>query len=75
MRNQFGYSYSLNYVLTIGMLFLQQLSLLGNHLFLDSLSFNDQYRDMRMDIDNMSYEVCSIFESCSVMKFVHGLFS
>ncbi|RZR92338.1 hypothetical protein BHM03_00020610 [Ensete ventricosum] len=40
------------------MLFLQQLSLLGNHLFLDSLSFHDQYRDMRMDIDNMSYEVC-----------------
>ncbi|WOK95017.1 E3 ubiquitin-protein ligase [Canna indica] len=34
----------------------EQLSILGNHLFLDGLSFHDQYRDMRMDIDNMTYE-------------------
>ncbi|CAL9149222.1 unnamed protein product [Musa hybrid cultivar] len=40
----------------------EQLSLLGNHLFLDSLSFNDQYRDMRMDIDNMSYEELLVLE-------------
>ncbi|XP_042450556.1 probable E3 ubiquitin-protein ligase RHG1A [Zingiber officinale] len=33
----------------------EQLSFLGNHLFLDSL-IHDQYRDMRMDIDNMTYE-------------------
>ncbi|XP_065000751.1 uncharacterized protein LOC135634303 [Musa acuminata AAA Group] len=34
----------------------EQLLALGNHLSLDSRSFHDQYRDMRMDIDNMSYE-------------------
>ncbi|KAJ8500030.1 hypothetical protein OPV22_010582 [Ensete ventricosum] len=34
----------------------EQLAALGNHLSLDSRSFYDQYRDMRMDIDNMSYE-------------------
>ncbi|XP_074591748.1 uncharacterized protein LOC141847590 [Curcuma longa] len=33
----------------------EQISFLGNHLFLDGL-IHDQYRDMRMDIDNMTYE-------------------
>lgn len=40
--------------------FLQQLLALGTNLFLDGLNFHDQHRDMRMDIDNMSYEVHSI---------------
>ncbi|XP_073118125.1 uncharacterized protein [Elaeis guineensis] len=34
----------------------EQLLVLGMNLFLDGLNFHDQHRDMRMDIDNMSYE-------------------
>lgn len=30
-------------------------------MFLNGLNFYDQHRDMRLDIDNMSYEVCSCF--------------
>lgn len=34
-------------------------------LLLGGLSFYDQHRDMRLDIDNMSYEVCIyIFQTC-----------
>lgn len=39
-------------------LILQQLLSLESNLFLGGLSFHDQHRDMRLDIDNMSYEVC-----------------
>ncbi|KAJ8758716.1 hypothetical protein K2173_000437 [Erythroxylum novogranatense] len=35
---------------------LQQLLVLETNLFLNGLSFYDQHRDMRLDIDNMSYE-------------------
>lgn len=34
----------------------EQLLVLERSLFLGSLPFHDQHRDMRMDIDNMSYE-------------------
>ncbi|KAG0479466.1 hypothetical protein HPP92_010237 [Vanilla planifolia] len=34
----------------------EQLMLLESNLFLEGFSFNDQHRDMRMDIDNMTYE-------------------
>ncbi|KAK4774995.1 hypothetical protein SAY86_009930 [Trapa natans] len=34
----------------------EQLVSLESNLFLNSLNFYDQHRDMRMDIDNMSYE-------------------
>uniref|UniRef100_A0A2P2LHR8 RING-type E3 ubiquitin transferase n=1 Tax=Rhizophora mucronata TaxID=61149 RepID=A0A2P2LHR8_RHIMU len=34
----------------------EQLLVLETNLFLNGLSFNDQHRDMRLDIDNMSYE-------------------
>lgn len=38
-------------------------------MFLGGLSFHDQHREMRLDIDNMSYEVC-----CSVViRLQHGL--
>lgn len=34
-------------------------------LLLGGLSFHDQHRDMRLDIDNMSYEVRPyIFQTC-----------
>lgn len=46
--------------ITILRYLLQQLLVLGMNLFLDGLNFHDQHRDMRMDIDNMSYEVHSI---------------
>lgn len=34
----------------------EQLLVLGTNLFLDGLNFHDEHGDMRMDIDNMSYE-------------------
>lgn len=34
----------------------EQLLVLETNLFLNGLSFHDQHRDMRLDIDNMSYE-------------------
>ncbi|CAN6450906.1 unnamed protein product [Victoria cruziana] len=34
----------------------EQLLVLETNLFLGGLSFHDQHRDMRMDIDNMTYE-------------------
>ncbi|KAJ9702168.1 hypothetical protein PVL29_004080 [Vitis rotundifolia] len=34
----------------------EQLLVLETNLFLGGLSFHDQHRDMRLDIDNMSYE-------------------
>ncbi|XP_026663705.2 uncharacterized protein LOC103715640 isoform X2 [Phoenix dactylifera] len=34
----------------------EQVLVLETNLFLGGLSFHDQHRDMRMDIDNMSYE-------------------
>lgn len=34
----------------------EQLMMLEMNLYLGGLSFHDQHRDMRMDIDNMSYE-------------------
>ncbi|XP_019438355.1 PREDICTED: probable E3 ubiquitin-protein ligase RHG1A isoform X2 [Lupinus angustifolius] len=34
----------------------EQILMLESNLFLDGLSFYDQHRDMRLDIDNMSYE-------------------
>lgn len=34
----------------------EQLLVLETNLFLNGLSFSDQHRDMRLDIDNMSYE-------------------
>ncbi|XP_021744457.1 E3 ubiquitin-protein ligase RNF12-like [Chenopodium quinoa] len=34
----------------------EQLLVLESNLFLGGLSFHDQHRDMRLDIDNMSYE-------------------
>jgi hypothetical protein len=37
---------------------LQQLLVLETSLVLNGLNFHDQHRDMRLDIDNMSYEVC-----------------
>lgn len=42
-------------------LVLQQLLVLETNLFLNGLNFYDQHRDMRLDIDNMSYEVCLLF--------------
>lgn len=36
---------------------LQQILALETRLFLSSLNLYDQHRDMRLDIDNMSYEV------------------
>lgn len=36
---------------------LQQAILLETSLFLSSLNIHDQHRDMRLDIDNMTYEV------------------
>lgn len=40
---------------------LQQLLALETTLFLDGLNFYDQHSGMRLDIDNMSYEVCFCF--------------
>lgn len=37
---------------------LQQLLVLETNLLLNGLNFYDQHRDMRLDIDDMSYEVC-----------------
>ncbi|KAE9587004.1 hypothetical protein Lal_00004943 [Lupinus albus] len=34
----------------------EQILMLESNLFLNGLSFHDQHRDMRLDIDNMSYE-------------------
>lgn len=42
------------------LMLLQQLVSLETNLFLNSLNVYDQHRDMRMDIDNMSYEVITI---------------
>jgi hypothetical protein len=39
--------------------FLQQLLVLETNLFLGAFASHDRHRDMRMDIDNMSYEVFS----------------
>lgn len=39
---------------------LQQLLVLETNLLLGGLGLHDQHRDMRLDIDNMTYEVCSI---------------
>jgi len=38
---------------------LQHLLLLETNLFLGGLALHDRHRDMRLDIDNMSYEVCN----------------
>ena len=43
---------------------LQQLLLLETNLFLGGLALHDQHRDMRLDIDNMSYEVCNSTSYC-----------
>ena len=36
----------------------EELLIMESGLLLGGLSFYDQHRDMRLDIDNMSYEVC-----------------
>lgn len=41
-------------------------------MFLNGISFYDQHRDMRLDIDNMSYEVCCNYDS--EVKFRSDLF-
>lgn len=46
-------------------LFLQQLLVLETNLFFGAFASYDRHRDMRMDIDNMSYEVLSFIMSCS----------
>ena len=40
---------------------MQQLLALETNLFLCGHGFYDQHRDMRLDIDNMSYEVCEAY--------------
>lgn len=45
--------------------FFQQLLVLENNLFFGAFASYDRHRDMRMDIDNMSYEVLSFIMSCS----------
>lgn len=45
---------------------LQQLLVLETNLLLGGLGLHDQHRDMRLDIDNMSYEVCSIKHCCVI---------
>lgn len=42
-------------------LFLQQSLMLETNLLFGGLSFHDQHRDLRMDIDNMSYEVIPLW--------------
>lgn len=49
-------SFQLNEVFFI----LQQLLVLETNLLFGGLTFHDQHSDMRMDIDNMSYEVWAI---------------
>lgn len=39
--------------------FPQQLLALGTNYFFGGLGVYDQHRDMRLEIDNMSYEVCN----------------
>ncbi|KAK9279836.1 hypothetical protein L1049_013518 [Liquidambar formosana] len=51
----FNFSRLAIFFLTL-LLVLQQLLILETNLFLNGLSFHDQHRDMRLDIDNMSYE-------------------
>lgn len=48
----------LSVVVKLLFLILQQILVLETNLFLNGLNFYDQHRDMRLDIDNMSYEVC-----------------
>ncbi|CAL8103040.1 unnamed protein product [Prunus armeniaca] len=43
----------------------EQILVLETNLFLNGLNFYDQHRDMRLDIDNMSYEVCY----CCALQF------
>ena len=38
----------------------EELLIMETGLLLGGLSFYDQHRDMRLDIDNMSYEVLSL---------------
>lgn len=42
---------------TASSLSLQQVLVLETNLFLNGLNIYDQHRDMRLDIDNMTYEV------------------
>lgn len=35
---------------------------LDANLFLGALGFYDQHREMRLDIDNMTYEVCFSYD-------------
>lgn len=60
-------------LLLISVPVLQQLLVLETSLFLNGLDFYDQHRDMRLDIDNMSYEVCFCF-AMSVLS-IYVLFS
>jgi len=54
-------------------LFLQQLLVLETNLFLGGFSFHDQHRDMRLDIDNLTYEVrpciCIKIRACFLAAF------
>ena len=48
----------LTFLLSLLLLFLQQLASLETNLFASGMiRFYDQHSDMRLDIDNMSYEV------------------
>ena len=49
---------------TLNKLFLQQLLMLEANLFFGAFASYDRHRDMRMDIDDMSYEVLSFIVSC-----------
>lgn len=59
-------------------LFSQQLLALETNLFSGAFASHDRHRDMRMDIDNMSYEVlyllCLVLPECC-RDFVRGCFS
>lgn len=46
---------------------LQQLQALETSLFLSGFNIYDQHRDMRLDIDNMSYEVGLLVWFCSFL--------
>ncbi|KAB2619192.1 E3 ubiquitin-protein ligase MBR2-like [Pyrus ussuriensis x Pyrus communis] len=44
----------------------EQILVLETNLFLNSLNIYDHHRDMRLDIDNMTYEVCY----CCALRFI-----
>lgn len=54
---------------------MQQILALETSLFLSGLNLYDQHRDMRLDIDNMSYEVGFFFKMYLVLRLFLFLLS